>query len=112
MRIYYASDGTAVDDWGVESMYDVVRRFQHHDIEVRFSTSPIFMRIRIGILEKEIDPNLVKIYFNGVQVPVNEYGSVIPYPKGFCDLDLHLAEHLLRGAMKMRREQRAKEDNQ
>ena len=68
-----------------------------------YSTSNIFFALKEKVAIGELDHNSILFRFNGKDIPINEYGAIIDWPDGFCDLETSLAESTQRAAQARRR---------
>jgi hypothetical protein len=113
--IEYCLSGQPVSDFYVEEEYKAVLRCYEGWKEFKdshtlfYSTDNIFNRIRLGILEDEIDCNEIRFEFNGEEIVINHYGAIRHWPNGFCNLSGNMAEKILLGSFKKYEEERGKE---
>ncbi len=120
LHVYYDKTGEAVSDFDLENtfIYGVKRTIKQMpcNLELHYSTSNIFQRIRLGVIRGEIDcDDFVFLYEDpklGIQyIPVNKYGACPYWPEGFCDVDGNMAESILLGAMKMKKQEHREKRN-
>ena len=101
--VTYDYNGLAVSDFNVETTYRNIIKFMDVAQAYCFSTSPIFTRIRLGVVRGELDCNEIQFAFHYVDIPINEYGAIVNWPKGFCDSDIDMSEKIMKAAMKLRK---------
>lgn len=104
LYFHYCKKGTPINDFLLEEEYKkVLAEKNNSEMHFWYSTDNIFMRVKVGIVKKDLDYKDVTFIFEDKEIRPNEYGAIIPYPNGFCDVTVTLAEELLRTAMKMRK---------
>lgn len=106
----YSPKGIAVPDFEVKQLATEYVRYitgwLNYDGESPiffYSTSNIFFALKEKVAIGELDHNSILFRFNGKDIPINEYGAIIDWPDGFCDLETSLAESTLRAAQVRRR---------
>jgi len=107
--IEYRFDNPAHSDFDTESDYELLLQAYRagEDVRILSSTSPIFYRIRLGIVSGEIDCNDVIFTFGDHTIKVNRFGAISDWPEGFCDLEISLSEKILATAMKKKKKENA-----
>lgn len=105
--IVYCKEGVAVSDFDAE---DWVEQFKHSkDGTVsKVSTSLPFDIIRREIVRGNIPFESVGFEFEDYKIPINKYGAIPNWPRGFCDKVNGVAEDIIREAVKMRKAGRGK----
>lgn len=106
----YSPKGIAVSDFEVKQLANEYVRYitglLNYDGEspiFSYSTSNIFFALKEKVAIGELDHNSILFRFNGKDIPINEYGAIIDWPDGFCDLETSLAESTQRAAQARRR---------
>lgn len=106
----YSPKGIAVPDFEVKQLATEYVRYingwLNYDGESPvffYSTSNIFFALKEKVAIGELDHTSILFRFNGKDIPINEYGAIIDWPEGFCDIDISLAESTLRAAQARRR---------
>lgn len=111
LYLEYCPDGLPVNDFGLEAEFSFLRTVNHNnrgDI-IKYSTGNIFNRVREGIVDGEISHENVVFLYQGQEIIPNEYGAIVHWPNGFCDIDIRMSEHLVLGAMRIRKSKLDKE---
>lgn len=88
LYINYTKNGTPVADCNVEErILEQASLCQNgQDKQYNVSTGNMIDAVRAMKLSDRITCDL-KIMFEGVEVPMNEYGRINEWPQGFCDYD-------------------------
>ena len=92
--INYTRDGDPISDWLFgegDGWFQLVLRQGETDV----STENAISRIRLAIVRGELPLEDVEIQFEGQPVVVNEWGVILDWPEGFCDVTANLAEQIL-----------------
>jgi hypothetical protein len=102
LEIEYAPDGEAVNDFQAltraEEMAEAPGRY-------KVSTSNIVHALRRMVARCELNDDDICFYWNGRRFDVNRFGAGIGWPNGFADLDLQMAEDILRCAAARKRQE-------
>lgn len=104
---YHPINGKAIPDGMVVETFRQIKwmieicQYEH----LIYSTENIFNRIRLSVVEGEIDPEKFRFYYDGQEIVVNRYGATQKWPKGFCGFNTFLSEQILRARIKKRREE-------
>lgn len=106
----YSSKGLPVNDFEVKQLADEYVKYingwlnyKDHSPVFYYSTSNIFMALKLKVALGELDHNSIIFRYNGKYIHINEYGAIPDWPDGFCDIDTQIAEDTLRAAMARRR---------
>jgi len=112
----YSPKGIAVPDFEVKQLvteyvkyidkhlkYDGWANYHEESPVFFYSTSNIFFALKERVAIGELSCDSLIFRFNGKDIPINEYGAIIDWPDGFCDLETSLAESTLRAASARRR---------
>lgn len=108
--IEYCDGGEAVSDFVCGNwLYKVLHvptdpAFYDHVFQVSTSL-PIYL-VRRAIATGKLSHQLVTFLFGDHKFQANRYGAIMGWPMGFCDMEIHVAEDILRAAMKLRKEER------
>jgi len=96
----YSKDGEAVPDFEIEERYISIRK----DGGIfNFSTSPIFDRLELGIVEGDIPIEDIEFQYNGKKVETDEYGHPTSWPEGYLYDYVTFLDRLIRGKFAARR---------
>jgi hypothetical protein len=93
ITIEYCEYGRAVSDFDCLDWLDIVKSSTDGYFQV--STSVPISVIRLAIAKGEINYNNVVFIYNNITLNINEYGSIIDCPKGFCDIQIKISEKIL-----------------
>lgn len=106
ITIEYCEDGVPISDfeypYAIQTICDYCKE-ETSDLELRLSTSIIITAIRLEIAKGNIDYNKIKFQYKNKKFQANEYGVILDWPKGFCDIETDLCEQILRVAMEKRK---------
>jgi hypothetical protein len=101
----YTPKGVAVSDFEVKQLATEYVRYindwLNYDGEPQvffYSTSNIFFALKEKVAKGEIDHKHILFRFEGKDITINEYGSIVDWPKGFCDIETSLSESTLLAA--------------
>lgn len=100
----------ALTDEACEYTYDhILDRYREHplyDQDWCISSENLYNRIRVGIVEGEIDCEDVRFVYGDQILRPNRYGAITDWPKGFCDYNIQLVERILLGSFEVRKQER------
>lgn len=100
-KFEYNENGIAVSDFRVEKNFkeivDYLNQYPDGLSVWIFSTENIFSRIRLGIIEKEINWENVVFVFENSEYSLNKYGQIENWPENFLNLSFSMAEKILLG---------------
>jgi len=103
--VIYCKEGVAVSDFDAEDWVELFKRAKDGTIS-KVSTSLPFDIIRREIVRENISFESVEFEFEGKKIPINKYGAILNWPRGFCDKSGDVAVDVIREAMKIRKAER------
>ena len=112
LYVEYCESGQSVNDFHLENELSYIKGFvcdeqkrhsNNADEHIYYSTENIFNRVRLAIVNGEIDPNDIRFVFEENVFSVNKYGAIPNWPKGFCEANIDMAEKIMRKALKIRK---------
>lgn len=103
--VVYCKEGVAVSDFDAEDWVELFKKAADGTV-YKVSTSLPFDIIRREIVKGNIAFESVEFEFEGKKIPINKYGAIPNWPRGFCDKVNGVAEDIIREAVKMRKAER------
>ena len=111
LKVHYDPYGRAISDWQVsieaKLLVDRLKAEPDNDIPFYYSTSNIFTRLRLAVVEGEIPHSQILFYFKGESLKVNRYGAIKEWPDGFCDYEMRMAESIFKESIALRKAEKS-----
>jgi hypothetical protein len=101
--VEYSSAGTAIPDCIAEQAAQSF--LEGHDEHINVSSGIFIDAIRALVAERKFDHTQVQFMWMGDVIPINERGSPIDWPKGFCDTTMNLQGRIIQARIKARKNQ-------
>lgn len=101
--IDYAEHGNPISDFNYGDWLYNVKKNLDGDHTFVVSTSVPIAAIRLAIVRGEIDHTKIIFRYSNEVFQANEYGAILNWPNGFCDIESRFAEDILKCAMRKRR---------
>lgn len=98
--IYYGERFLACGDDNAEDVAETLLR----ENSLYTANSLVIDYARLLVVSGKIQD--LEIVWNGVTIPVNEYGAIVNYPEGFADHHFKVAEAILRLAIDKKKKNR------
>lgn len=99
--VEYSGIGIAFADCLAE--HAAQRFLEGYDDHIVVSTSNFIDAVRVCVAEGKIDHKEVQFKFNGEIIPIKANGSLVDWPKGFCDTIMNLQCRALQARIKARK---------
>jgi hypothetical protein len=105
--------GLTCSDVDCEKLYALLVRRERDgkDTNVSYVCENVYNRIRLGIVEGELDCANVRFEFEGEYIYPNRFGAVANWTDGWCDYNVSIAEKIIKGAMLKRKTEREEKSN-
>lgn len=100
---------SAVPDGNISRFVDNIVHLEKYnwqwegdDVRLTYSTTNIFTALRLAVVEGRIPAERIIFEYGGERIPINEYGALLHWPKGFLDAELDNVEQILKLATSKR----------
>lgn len=106
IKFEYSNFGKPVNDFYVDDYVDsIIKDYKKGDAFpiYHFSSSNVFTRLRLAIVNGDISYNEVVFVFEGKDLIINQYGTINNWPNGFCDSETRDCGKILKLAIEKKK---------